>query len=68
MKESALARTSRGPRPRSGTVAVAFPGVFFWGWLWKIPRAPLAVPMLATFKIFCDHVPVLSPVGAFLAR
>jgi predicted PurR-regulated permease PerM len=48
--------------------AVVFLGVFFWGWLWGIPGALLAVPMLATFKIFCDHVAVLSPVGVFLSR
>lgn len=48
--------------------AVVFLGVFFWGWLWGIPGALLAVPLLATFKIVCDHVQLLSPVGTFLAR
>lgn len=31
---------------------VIFLGLSFWGWLWGIPGALLAVPMLAMFKIF----------------
>lgn len=48
--------------------AVIFLALFFWGWLWGIAGALLAVPLLATLKIFCDHVPILRPVGEFLAR
>ncbi|MDX1624520.1 MAG: AI-2E family transporter [Gemmatimonadota bacterium] len=47
---------------------VVFVGLIFWGWLWGIPGALLAVPILATFKIFCDHIDPLSPVGEFLGR
>ena len=28
--------------------------------------ALLAVPMLATFKILCDHLEPLAPIGEFL--
>jgi predicted PurR-regulated permease PerM len=28
----------------------------------------LAVPLLATVKIFCDHLERLAPVGEFLAK
>lgn len=38
----------------------------FWGWLWGIPGALLAVPLLATFKIVCDNIDILTPVGEFL--
>jgi predicted PurR-regulated permease PerM len=41
-------------------------GLFLWGWMWGIPGAVLAVPMLASFKIVCDHIPPLTPVGEFL--
>jgi hypothetical protein len=26
------------------------------------------VPLIATFKIFCDHIEVLAPIGEFLGR
>jgi predicted PurR-regulated permease PerM len=47
---------------------VIFLGLSFWGWLWGIPGALLAVPMLAMFKIFCDHIEPLSPIGEFLGN
>ncbi len=47
---------------------VIFLGLSFWGWLWGIPGALLAVPMLAMFKICCDHIKPLAPVGEFLGR
>jgi predicted PurR-regulated permease PerM len=37
--------------------------VFFWSALWGIAGALLAVPLLAIFKIFCDRVDPLKPVG-----
>jgi predicted PurR-regulated permease PerM len=48
--------------------AVIFLAVTLWGWLWGIPGALLAVPMLATFKIFCDEIESLTVVGEFLGR
>jgi predicted PurR-regulated permease PerM len=47
---------------------VIFVGLTFWGWLWGIPGALLAVPMLAMFKIFCDHIEPLAPIGEFLGN
>ena len=47
---------------------VIFLGLSFWGWLWGIPGALLAVPMLAMFKIFCDHIEPLAPIGEFLSH
>lgn len=43
-------------------------GLVFWWWIWGIPGAFLAVPLLATFKIFCDHIEALAPIGEFLGR
>jgi predicted PurR-regulated permease PerM len=37
--------------------------LFFWHAMWGIPGALLAVPLLATFKIICDRVEPLKPVG-----
>jgi predicted PurR-regulated permease PerM len=45
---------------------VIFIGLTFWGWLWGIPGALLAVPMLVMFKIFCDHTEPLAAIGEFL--
>jgi predicted PurR-regulated permease PerM len=43
-----------------------FVGLAFWYWIWGIAGAFIAVPMLATFKIFCDHIESLASVGEFL--
>jgi predicted PurR-regulated permease PerM len=45
-----------------------FIGLMFWGWLWGIPGAFLAVPILAAFKIFCDHIKPLAAIGEFLGE
>jgi len=37
--------------------------LFFWHFVWGIPGALLAVPLLAMFKIICDRVEPLKPVG-----
>jgi predicted PurR-regulated permease PerM len=47
---------------------VIFIWVIFWGWLWGIIGALLGVPMLTVFKILCDHIEPLAPVGEFLGR
>jgi predicted PurR-regulated permease PerM len=39
----------------------------FWGWMWGISGMILAVPILATFKIFCEHIEPLSPIGEFMS-
>lgn len=47
---------------------VIFLALLVWGWLWGIPGMLMAVPLLAAFKILCDHVPSLAGVGEFLGR
>jgi predicted PurR-regulated permease PerM len=45
---------------------VIFLGLIFWGWLWGIAGAILAVPIMMVLKIFCEHSEALAPVGEFL--
>ncbi len=39
----------------------------FWGWMWGISGMILAVPILATFKIFCDHIEPMEPIAEFMS-
>lgn len=39
----------------------------FWGWMWGISGMILAVPILVTFKIFCDHIESMTPVSEFMS-
>jgi predicted PurR-regulated permease PerM len=45
---------------------VIFLALTFWGWLWGITGAILAVPIMVVFKILCDHSEPLRPIGEFL--
>jgi predicted PurR-regulated permease PerM len=40
--------------------------LMFWDWMWGIPGALLAVPLLAATKIVCDQIEVLTPLGHLL--
>ncbi|MEX0703223.1 MAG: AI-2E family transporter [Planctomycetales bacterium] len=42
--------------------------LLFWGWIWGIGGALLAVPLLAITKITCDHFEPLRPLGNLLGR
>lgn len=46
---------------------VIFLSMLFWGWLWGIIGALMAVPILMIFKICCDHIESLAPIGEFLS-
>jgi len=46
--------------------AAIFLGLLFWGWLWGVVGALLAVPLTVMVKIICDHVTGLQPVGTLL--
>jgi predicted PurR-regulated permease PerM len=40
--------------------------LMFWDWLWGVAGALLAVPLLAVFKILCDNIEGLTPIGHVL--
>lgn len=41
--------------------------IAFWGWIWGIIGALIAVPLLVTAKVFADYVDGFRPVGEFLS-
>ena len=45
-----------------------FVGLAFWWWIWGVPGAFIAVPLLSTLKICCDHIESLAPIGEFLGK
>ena len=51
--------TVLGRRLTLNPVAILI-GLVFWWWLWGVGGAFIAVPLLATFKIFCDHIESLA--------
>ena len=55
-----------GRRLRINTVAV-FVAVAFWSFLWSIPGALMAVPILVLLKVLCDNVSGLHGLGRFLS-
>src|SRR4029434_1484511 len=56
-----------GHRLTLNPVAI-FVGLTFFFWIWGVPGAFLAVPLLATFKILCDHISSLAAIGEFLGQ
>jgi predicted PurR-regulated permease PerM len=54
-----------GRRLDMNPVAI-FLAIAFWGWLWGIAGALIAVPLLVSVKVFADHVGMLSALGEFL--
>ncbi|MBI4396058.1 MAG: AI-2E family transporter [Elusimicrobia bacterium] len=45
---------------------ILFLWLIFWGWMWGVPGAIMAVPMLAILKILCDNIPTLARIGKLL--
>ena len=46
---------------------MVFLAMLLWGWLWGVVGALMAVPILMAFRIACNHVPSLAPLGEFLS-
>ncbi len=42
---------------------VVIVSLIFWHWMWGVPGAILAVPMLAMLKIVCDEIRPWAPLG-----
>ena len=55
-----------GRRLEMNTVVV-FVSVTLWAWLWSVMGMILAVPLLVTARVFCEHIPQLEPLGDFLS-
>lgn len=47
---------------------VIFLGFMFWWWIWGVPGAILAVPIMVTLKIVSDRTESLGGVAEFLGR
>lgn len=55
-----------GSRLALSPVAI-FVSIIFWGWMWGVIGALLAVPLLAAFKIISDRIDSLKHVSEFLS-
>jgi predicted PurR-regulated permease PerM len=62
-----ISPTVLGRRLTLNPVAILV-GLAFWWWIWGVGGAFIAVPLLATFKIFCDHIESLAPIGEVLGK
>lgn len=62
-----LTPTLMGRVAAMNRVAV-FVGLLFWSWAWGVWGMLLAVPMMMSIKVICDHVEDLKPIGRFLGE
>jgi predicted PurR-regulated permease PerM len=67
IESSLVTPTVMGWRLRLNPVVI-FISITFWTWIWGIPGALLAVPLLAGIKIVCDRIQLLHPVGVLLGQ
>jgi predicted PurR-regulated permease PerM len=44
-----------------------FLSMLLWAWIWGVIGALMAVPILMTLKIFCDHIASLHAIGEFVS-
>ena len=56
-----------GKAAEMNTVAV-FAGLLFWSWIWGAWGTLLAVPMMMVFKVVCDRIERLHPIGHLLGE
>jgi predicted PurR-regulated permease PerM len=40
--------------------------LIFWGWLWGPVGMILSVPIVSAFRIVCENIEPLRPIGRFL--
>lgn len=41
--------------------------IAFWTWIWGFAGTMIAVPLLVTLKVFCDHIDGWAGLGEFLS-
>jgi predicted PurR-regulated permease PerM len=46
---------------------IIFLSVAFWAWIWGVPGALMAVPILVVVKVLCDHIESLAGLGEALS-
>ncbi len=56
-----------GRRLQLNSVAILL-ALTFWSWIWGIAGTIVAVPVLVTIKVFCDHLDSLAGIGEFLSE
>lgn len=64
--ESQLVTPSVLGRRLSLNPVVVFISVIFWGWLWGMPGAMMAVPLLIIVHVLCMNFPRLHLIAEFL--
>ena len=67
LQSSIVSPMAYGQRLRLNPVAVLL-GVLLWWFLWGVPGAFVAVPILAGTKIIADSTENLKPLGEFLGE
>src|SRR4051794_9899862 len=55
-----------GRQLRLNTVVV-FLSIALWAWLWSVVGMIVATPLLVAIRTFCEYIPCLEGVGAFLS-
>ncbi len=55
-----------GRQLRLNTVIV-FLSIALWAWLWSMVGMIVATPLLVAVRTFCEYIPALEGVGAFLS-
>ncbi len=45
---------------------MVFISVLIWGWLWGVAGALMAVPIMTSMKVWCDHMPAQQHLSSFL--
>ena len=46
---------------------VVFTGIVFWGWLWGIAGALMAIPIIAAINVVCQKIDSLKPISDFIS-
>ena len=67
IQNNVVSPVAYGNKLKLNPVAVLI-GVMIWWFLWGIPGAFLAVPIIATMKIISDRTAGLNPLGEFLGE
>ena len=55
-----------GRQLRLNTVVV-FLSIALWAWMWSVVGMIVATPLLVAIRTFCEYIPPLEGVGAFLS-